>query len=82
VDGWPLAVPSAGFLGRTPFSGPLRWRMLLPGACLSMGWSELFQRLYITGTFLLAILMPLMTFLDFNDFRIKKWKMFSILEGF
>jgi hypothetical protein len=46
--------------------------MLVPGACLSLGWSELFQRLYITGAYLIAILMPLLIFLDFNDFRIKK----------
>jgi Ca2+/Na+ antiporter len=56
--------------------------MLVPGACLSLGWSELFQRLYITGAYLIAILMPLLIFFDFNDFRIKKRKIFSILVVF
>jgi len=39
-----------------------------------MGWSEFFQRLYITGVYLVAILMPLLISLDFNDFDIMEWK--------
>jgi hypothetical protein len=41
--------------------------MLLPGACSSLGWSELFQRLYITGAYLVAILVPFLNLFDFND---------------
>jgi hypothetical protein len=52
--------------------GPLRWRMLLPGACSSLGWSEFFQRLNITGTYPYAILIPFMNLFDFNDLRVHK----------
>lgn len=52
--------------------------MLLPGACFSMGWSDLFQHLYITGTYLLAIMVPFMYFFSFNTLQVPKWK--NILE--
>jgi len=41
----------------------------LPVACFSLGWSELFQRRYITGTILYAILVPLLQLFDFNNLR-------------
>jgi hypothetical protein len=44
--------------------------MLLPGACSSLGWSKLFQRLYITGTNPYAILVPILKLFDFNDLPI------------
>jgi hypothetical protein len=55
-----------------PESSPLRWRMLLPDACSSLGWSEFFQRLNITGTYPYAILIPFLNLFDFNDLRTHK----------
>jgi hypothetical protein len=75
-------VPSAGFSGRSSFSGPLPWRMLLPGACSSLGWSKFSQRLYITGTLLLAIMVPIRCLFYFNGLREPKWKIISILDVF
>jgi hypothetical protein len=39
-----FAVPSSDSRAGFPFSGPLRWRMLVPGVCSILGWSVLFQR--------------------------------------
>jgi hypothetical protein len=46
--------------------------MLLPGACSSLGWSDFFQRLIITGTYPYAILIPFVNLFDFNDLRAPK----------
>jgi hypothetical protein len=40
-----------------------------------MGWSDLSQRLYITGAYLVAILVPLCEFFCFNDLRAEKSEM-------
>jgi hypothetical protein len=43
--------------------------MLLPGICLSLGWSVFFQRLYITGTHQIAIAVPIEQLIYFNHLR-------------
>jgi hypothetical protein len=43
--------------------------MLVPGACSSLGWSELFQRRFITGAYLIAIMVPIWLLFYFNDLR-------------
>ena len=41
VAGGSSTVPATDFPGRSiPCSGPLRWRMLLPGVCCSLGWPD------------------------------------------
>ena len=50
----------------SPFSGPLRWRLLLPGVFSILGWSKCSQRLNITGAYLIAIVMPFIIMFIFN----------------
>jgi hypothetical protein len=56
--------------------------MLVPGLCSFMGWSEFSQRLYITGTLLLAIMVPIRYLFYFNGLREQKLKIISILDVF
>jgi hypothetical protein len=79
VDGWPLAVPAAGFLDRSPFFRAASLADALAGCLLFYGLVSILPAPYITGTYLIAILMPLTTSLYFNDFRIKEWRILSIL---
>jgi hypothetical protein len=73
----PLAsrsIAAGGFFHRTycrfpqpvyPFSGPLLWRLLLPGICCSWLAENCGSR-YITGTCLIAIGRPFETVFIFN----------------
>jgi Ca2+/Na+ antiporter len=54
----------------------------LAGCLLFYGLVSIIPAPYITGAYLIAIVMPLLISLDFNDFRIRKWKTFSILVAF
>jgi hypothetical protein len=58
ADGGLFATaPAAGFPGRFPFSGPLDWRLLLPGACCT--WlAGIPSSRFITGAYLVAIGVP------------------------
>jgi hypothetical protein len=82
VDGWPLAVPAAGFLDRSPFFRAASLADALAGCLLFYGLVSIIPAPYITGAYLIAILIPLLLSLDFNDFRIKEWKILSILVVF
>jgi len=57
-----------------------------PGLCSSLGWSEFSQRLYITGTLLVAIMVPIGHLFYFNGLREPKWKIIldfgCIFRGF
>lgn len=65
-------VPTSDLPAGIPNSGPLRWRTLLPGICLSLGWSVFFQRPYITGTVLIAIWRPIWSSFIFNTLQKKE----------
>jgi hypothetical protein len=54
----------------------------LAGCLLFYGLVSIIPAPYITGTYLIAILMPLLLSLDFNDFHIREWKILSILVVF
>jgi hypothetical protein len=82
VDGWPLAVPAADFLDRSPIFRAASLADALAGCLLFYGLVSILPAPFITGTNLIAILMPLLISLDFNDFRIREWKILSILVVF
>lgn len=63
------AVPTPDLPAGVPNSGPLLWRMLLPGICSSLGWSVLFQRPYITGAILIAIQGPIELLISFKTLQ-------------
>jgi hypothetical protein len=44
----------------------------LAGVCSSLGWSEFFQRLYITGAYLIAIARPFYAFFIFSHLWISQ----------
>jgi hypothetical protein len=54
----------------------------LAGRLFFYGLVRILPAPYITGAYLIAILMPLLISLDFNDFHIRKWKILSILVVF
>jgi hypothetical protein len=68
---WAMEYPHCSYSrlpGRyLPFSGPLRWRLLLPGVFFILGWSSNSQRLIITGAYLIAIVMPNSALFTFNN---------------
>jgi hypothetical protein len=61
------AVPAPDFPGRSPLFRAASLADALAG-CL-LGWSEFFQRRYITGVYLIAIDVPFRQLFDFNDLR-------------
>jgi hypothetical protein len=54
----------------------------LAGCLLFYGLVSILPAPYITGAYLIAILMPLLISLDFNDFHIRKRKTLSILVAY
>jgi hypothetical protein len=65
-------VPAADFPGRSSLLRAASLAVALAGSALLWGWSDSFQRLYITGAYLIAIKWPFYEFFIFSALPITR----------